>query len=137
MTVVVGGQCRKAGKTLAMCRLIAATREMNWIAVKISPHPHDALPGGDTERYLAAGAVAAHLLRPGNSLPAAEHLVIESNGVLQCLQPDLLFFVVDPGSQDWKESARGLAERANAVVTGGNITPDHVALIRATARLRP
>jgi hypothetical protein len=78
--VVVGGQCRKVGKTALVVDLIAALREFEGTAVKITPHsdsecpvngpgcgclPHEhtfaireeANPGtGDTGRFLAAGA---------------------------------------------------------------------------------
>ncbi len=77
---VVGGQCRKVGKTALVVDLIAALREFEWTAVKITPHsdsgcpvngpgcgcaPHEHTfaireetnPGtGDTGRFLAAGA---------------------------------------------------------------------------------
>lgn len=76
---VVGGQCRKVGKTALVVDLISALREFEWTAVKITPHSdsgcpvngpgcgcapdehtfairEDANPGtGDTGRFLAAG----------------------------------------------------------------------------------
>lgn len=78
--VVVGGQCRKVGKTALVVDLISALREFEWTAVKITPHSdsgcpvngpacgcapdqhtfairEEANPGtGDTGRFLAAGA---------------------------------------------------------------------------------
>ena len=77
---MVGGQCRKVGKTALVVDLISALREFEWTAVKITPHsdsecpvngpgcgclPHEhtfaireeANSGkGDTGRFLAAGA---------------------------------------------------------------------------------
>ncbi len=77
---VVGGQCRKVGKTALVIDLISALREFEWTAVKITPHSdsecpvngpgcgcapdehtfairEEANPGaGDTGRFLAAGA---------------------------------------------------------------------------------
>lgn len=77
---VVGGQCRKVGKTALVVDLIAGLREFEWTAVKITPHsdlecpmngpgcgclPHEHTftireetnPRiGDTGRFLAAGA---------------------------------------------------------------------------------
>jgi hypothetical protein len=77
---VVGGQCRKVGKTALVVDLISALRGFEWTAVKITPYSdsgcpvngpgcgcppdehtfvirEEANPGaGDTGRFLAAGA---------------------------------------------------------------------------------
>ena len=89
MIVVVGGHSRNIGKTTVMCRLIAATRDANWTAVKITQHGHsvcsndgaacDCAPADavhpfvvdeqatadetDSGRYLQAGAVRSYWLR--------------------------------------------------------------------------
>jgi hypothetical protein len=83
-TVVVGGNSRNVGKTSVVTGLIAALPQMQWTAVKITPHAHieskpaclpceletadhaieltalkeerDAASGTDSSRYLAAGA---------------------------------------------------------------------------------
>ena len=97
--VVVGGNARKAGKTLVVSAIIRGLRSLDWTAVKITPHFHGLEPvtesgatsqagrgfllteeksplaRGDTGRYLAAGAKRALLLRvqPGSlneALPA-------------------------------------------------------------------
>ena len=97
--VVVGGDARKAGKTLVVSGIIRGLRSLEWTAVKITPHFHgfepieknraaraaargfllteerSSLGRGDTARYLAAGARRALLLRvqPGSlseALPA-------------------------------------------------------------------
>jgi molybdopterin-guanine dinucleotide biosynthesis protein len=80
--VVVGASARGAGKTALVCGLIAALKEFDWIAVKITTHAHASLAriyeetasgqwdagqsaagqGTDTARYLAAGARRAFLL---------------------------------------------------------------------------
>ena len=39
--VVIGGQARKVGKTSVVTGLIAALRDYNWTAVKVSQHAHD------------------------------------------------------------------------------------------------
>jgi hypothetical protein len=116
--VVVGGQARKAGKTQAVCDIIAATREARWTAVKISPHEHRPTGGGDTQRYLDAGAAAALLVAAADPLPSAENLIIESNSVLEVLRPDLFVFVADTDQHEWKESARRVFDRADIVVRG-------------------
>lgn len=129
MILVVGGHARKVGKTRAACDIISATREACWTAVKISPHTHDSSPGGDTQRYLEAGACAAYLLAPGDELPAAPNLLIESNSVLDTLTPDLFLFVLDPDQTEWKESAARVAARADLVVER-RIDEDILRLVR-------
>ena len=82
--VVIGGQCRKVGKTALVVDLIKAFPRFHWTAVKITPHAEsgcpvngakcDCDPGkhmyairtektrkgtSDTSRYLAAGAKRA------------------------------------------------------------------------------
>jgi hypothetical protein len=129
--VVVGGQARKAGKTRAMCDIIAATRDVRWTAVKISPHEHHATGAGDTQRYLGAGAAAACLITPGEPLPAAANLIVESNAVMETLRPDLFVFVADDDRSEWKDSARRVFPLADIVVQG-RITPEVLRRIRET-----
>jgi hypothetical protein len=131
--VVVGGQTRKAGKTRAVCDIIAATREAEWTAVKISPHEHHATVEGDTQRYLDAGAQAACLILPGEPLPVARNLIIESNAVMEALRPDLFVFVADAATTEWKDSARRVFALADIVVDGG-ITEDVLRRIRDKLR---
>ncbi len=131
MTVVVAGQARKVGKTKAMCALIDATRELGWTAVKISPHNHPATQGGDTERYLDAGAVKAFLLQSTDALPESKYLMIESNAVMEWLQPDLMLFVADPANPEWKPGARHLLLQAQAVIDTGDVTQTHIDLLRS------
>ncbi|MFN7936883.1 MAG: hypothetical protein U0R19_26415 [Bryobacteraceae bacterium] len=89
MLVAVGGHSRNVGKTSTMCGIIAASREMGWVAVKITQHGHgvcsldgkpcDCAPknpehpyvldeqieadGTDSGRYLTAGAARSYWLR--------------------------------------------------------------------------
>jgi hypothetical protein len=127
--VVVGGQARKSGKTRAMCDIIAATREARWTAVKISPHQHHATGVGDTQRYLDAGAAVACLIMPGEPLPAANNLIVESNAVMESLRPDLFVFVADADQTEWKDSARRVLARADVIVHG-RITQDVLQRVR-------
>jgi hypothetical protein len=82
--LVVGGQCRKVGKTALCVDLLRLMDDMAWIAVKITPHTESGCPvrgancgcpprehtfsireeksqstGKDTSRYLQAGATQA------------------------------------------------------------------------------
>lgn len=90
MLLVVGGHTRNIGKTSVAAGLIAATRELNWTAVKITQfghgtcssegeacecavedpaHPfavteeHDRASGTDSSRFLAAGAQRSYWVR--------------------------------------------------------------------------
>jgi hypothetical protein len=127
MMVVVGGQARKVGKTRAVCDIVSATSEARWTAVKISRHQHGSRTGGDTQRYLDAGAAAAYLIGSGEELPAAGNLIIESNAVP--VEADLFVFVTDPELGEWKESATQAVRRADIVVSG-HITDEVLRRVR-------
>jgi hypothetical protein len=140
--VVVGGQARNVGKTSLVANLIKAVPERRWTAVKISHHEHDLPPGAsyiiheqgdasgdaDTARYLRAGARRALLLsaRPGcladaipelrRELGRADDVILESNSVLEFLEPDVYLAVLDPAIADFKSSARQFLQQASAVV---------------------
>jgi len=68
------------------------------------------------------GALLAHLNlmvvagRIRKELARAENVVIESNSILRFLRPDLYLSVLDPGTADFKESARYFLDRADAVL---------------------
>ena len=140
--VVVGGQARNVGKTSLLANLIKAMPERRWTAVKITQHEHDlpseasyvireerdATGDSDTARYLRAGARRALLLsaRPGclaDAIPAlrrelgrADDVILESNSVLEFLEPDVYLAVLDPAIVDFKSSARQFLQQASAVV---------------------
>ncbi|MFY9741850.1 MAG: hypothetical protein WA252_05150 [Candidatus Sulfotelmatobacter sp.] len=151
--VVVGGHSRSVGKTSVVAGLIAALREYDWTAVKVTQYGHgvcsangapcdcatadhswaiseekDRSGGSDTSRFLVAGA--AHSLwvrteqgRLAEAMPAlrkrlaqARHVMLESNSILKFLRPDLYLTVLDPGTEDFKVSAREFLDRASAVI---------------------
>jgi hypothetical protein len=88
----------------------------------------DPTSGSDTSRYLAAGAARSLLIwvSPGGlhqamprireEIARAGHTIIESNSVLEFLQPDLYAMLVDPQGADLKSSARRYLERADALL---------------------
>jgi hypothetical protein len=147
--VVVGGSGSKSGKTAVLCRIIAATVEAHWLAVKITPHGHgvaldqaviteepNAGPQSDTARFLQAGACRAWWVRcAAEQIPGAlryipeGNRIIESNTVLDTLKPDLFFFVEDPSASNWKLSARHIT-RADLIVKAG-AADDAIELVRA------
>ena len=97
--------------------------------------------GTDSARFLAAGACRSFWLRTkqgflAEGLPllrcALEQaradsatgllpsLILESNSLLQFLRPSLYFAIVDPAKEDFKDSARAILDRADAIVLRGS-----------------
>lgn len=95
--------------------------------------------GTDSSRFLAAGARRSFWLRTklgflAEGLPLLRAalqevlqgeggepapLIVESNSLMQFLKPTLYLAVVDPGKEDFKESARAALDRADALVLRG------------------
>jgi hypothetical protein len=154
--VVVGGHTRHIGKTSVVCGLLRGLKQYGWTAVKITQHGHgntfvdgpecageleagsfalseetDSGGGGDTCRFLAAGARRALWLRVreghlteafpllAQALKGDEWVMIESNRVLDFLDPLLYLVVLDSNHPDFKASARRLLARADALVAVG------------------
>ena len=88
----------------------------------------DRASGTDSARYLAAGAVRSFWVRTrmgqlAEAMPrirkemaASENVVIESNSILRFLRPDVYLSVLDPGTADFKDSARLYLDLADAVL---------------------
>ncbi len=82
----------------------------------------------DTSRFLIAGASRALWVRTeqgrlAEAMPAlrqrlesSQYVIIESNSVLKFLRPELYIPVLDPGTDDFKDSAREFLDRADAVI---------------------
>lgn len=138
--VVIGGQARKVGKTSLVTALIRAFPQAGWTAVKISGHAHgtaalalveenDRSGKTDTSRFLQAGAARAFWVQcPADRLAEIvprlqelamkeEAVIIESTSLLEFLVPAVALLVLDPGREDFKDSARAHRERADAFVT--------------------
>jgi hypothetical protein len=95
--------------------------------------------GTDSSRFLAAGAQRSFWLRtkqgflaeglpllrealaelPSPSPAQTPTLILESNSLLQFVQPSLYFAVIDPSREDFKDSARIVLDRADALVLRG------------------
>jgi hypothetical protein len=95
--------------------------------------------GTDSSRFLAAGAQRSFWLRTkqgflAEGLPLLREalaelqptnasepptLILESNSVLQFVQPSLYFAVIDPSRDDFKDSARIVLDRADVLVLRG------------------
>lgn len=82
----------------------------------------------DTSRFLVAGAAQSLWVRTeqgrlAEAMPAlrrrlegAPNVIIESNSVLKFMRPDLYLTILDPSTQDFKNSAREFLDRAQAVI---------------------
>ena len=101
-----------------------ATADHSWAITE----EKNAAGDSDTSRFLAAGAKKVYWVRTQQGrlaeampalrqrLAAAEHVILESNSVLRFMRPDLYLTVLDPGTADFKESAREFLDRADAVI---------------------
>jgi hypothetical protein len=113
----------------------------------VSPDEESALPalvlleeqhGGaasDSARYLQAGAVRSFWVRTregrlAEAMPRLEeefaraqavgqHVIVESNSILEFVRPDVYLTVIDPTAADCKGSAQRYLERADAVLLAG------------------
>ena len=82
----------------------------------------------DTSRFLAAGAKRSFWVRTEQgrleeALPVlrkriaeSENVIIESNSIVEFIEPDLYMTVLDPGLEDFKTSAERFLDRAAAVI---------------------
>ena len=82
----------------------------------------------DSARYLAAGAehslwvrtrqgmLASAMPRIRKELAASANAILESNSVMQFIQPDLYLSVLDAATADFKDTARLYLDRADALV---------------------
>ena len=141
--ISVSGHSRKVGKTSIAAGLIAALPEYDWTALKVSSHRHAGDPdtdytvieetnrdgGNDTARFLKAGARRAFWIQAGcieAAIPAvraiietASFVVIEGNSVLDYIAADYSILVLNCGVAEFKESARVILSRADALVLIG------------------
>ncbi len=95
--------------------------------VAITPE-RDSASGTDSSRFLSAGAarsfwvrtrigmLAEAMLRVSEVIESSENCILESNSVLDFLTPDLYLTVLDPSVADFKDSARRLLSRADAIL---------------------
>ena len=101
-----------------------ATADHTWAITE----EKDRGAASDTSRFLLAGAVRALWVRTeqgrlAEAMPAlrqrlerSRHVILESNSVLRFLRPDLYLTVLDPSTEDFKNSAREFLDRAGAVI---------------------
>ncbi len=82
----------------------------------------------DSSRFLVAGAKRSFWVRTaqgelGQAMPAirrrldeSENAILESNSILKFIQPDLYISVLDPATEDFKNSAQRFLNRADAII---------------------
>jgi hypothetical protein len=140
MVIAVSGHSRNVGKTSIAEGLIAALPEYGWMALKVSSHRHsgdhvknyavveetNCDGGNDTSRFLKAGACRAFWIRAEQietAIPAvraiindAPYVLIEGNSVLDFIAADFLILVLNRSVAEFKNSARGILPRADALV---------------------
>lgn len=141
--IVVSGQARKVGKTSIAAGLIAAFGQYPWIALKISTHWHSDLPSEqdvsifeefqrdgctDSSRFLVAGAQKAFWVRVRDNrmewamprlrplLDSSPYVMMEGNAIAQYARPDIHIMVVNYAASEFKESACGMLDHADAIV---------------------
>jgi hypothetical protein len=113
------GICSAKGETCD-----CATADHSWAITEERDRSGDS----DTSRFLLAGAARVWWARTeqgrlAEAMPAlrqrlqdARHVIIESNSVLKFFRPDLYLTVLDPATEDFKNSAREFLDRASAVI---------------------
>lgn len=101
-----------------------ATGDHSWAISE----ERDARGDSDTSRFLAAGAARVYWVRTEQGrlaeamptlrqrLGSARNVIIESNSVMKFLRPDLYMTILDPGTADFKTSAREFLDRADAII---------------------
>lgn len=105
---------------------------------------------GDTHRYLAAGARRALWMRvrPGSlgeawpallaAIEGDRFVMIESNSILDFIEPDVCLMVLNSRARSFKFSARRVLHRADALITMGPIeTPAWPGLSAPEFRSKP
>src|SRR5256885_8150465 len=105
----------------------------------------------DSSRFLIAGAEHSYWVRTAQgqldkAIPAiqrrlndAENAILESNSILKFIQPDVYISVLDPATEDFKNSAQQYLERADAVLLHrcGTREPRWPGISLASANDRP
>jgi hypothetical protein len=121
------GRCSLDGKPCT-----CATDDRCWAITE----EKDASGKSDTSRFLAAGAQRSFWVRTeqgrlAEALPAlrrrladSENAMIESNSIVEFIEPDLYLIVLDPSLSDFKLSANRFFDRADAFLLPQGATLD-------------
>ncbi|MBO0910147.1 MAG: hypothetical protein J2P13_00025 [Acidobacteria bacterium] len=90
----------KSGKSDSSRFLVAGARRSFWVRTR------------QTKLSEAMPAIRRRLGEAGNS-------ILESNSILEFIEPDLYLSVLDPANEDFKASAREFLGRADAIILDG------------------
>ncbi len=113
------GVCSKDGKT---CH--CATDDHTWAISE----EKDRTGKSDTSRFLLAGAARVWWVRTEQGrlaeamptirrrLAESQNVILESNSILKFIRPDVYITVLDPATEDFKQSAQEFLDRADAVI---------------------
>lgn len=149
----ISGSGRDSGKTTFGCAVIAAFPSLRWAAVKVTLHTfHDEFHAGpvsvalpvplrkdskDTDRFLDAGAVEAHLRNAplttsflSSYADRADVVLIESGQTLSGLRWPLLRLVIaPPDAALWKPGFVDRLMEADVLVLTGASVPAAASVI--------
>ena len=101
-----------------------ATGDHSWAIAE----ERDRSGESDTSRFLLAGAARVFWVRTQQGrlaeamptlrerLAGARNVILESNSVMKFLRPDLYLTVLNPATEDFKNSAREFLDRSDAIV---------------------
>src|SRR5271157_6020145 len=101
-----------------------ATDDHSWAVTE----ERDRSGASDTSRFLLAGAerslwvrtrqgfLAEAMPRVRQELAKAANAIVESNSIIRFVRPDLYLTVLDPGTADFKNSAREYLDRADVIL---------------------
>ena len=115
------GVCSSDGET---CECAITDPEHPYVVSRET----DSSSGTDSSRYLAAGARRSYWVRTAigqlaYALPeirrifeTSEHVIIESNSILQFFKPDVYVAVLDFGLKDFKQTSLVSLDRADALI---------------------
>ena len=71
-----------------------------------------------------------------DKLAESKNAIVESNSVLQFLQPDLYLVVIDPAVHDSKTSAQKFLDRADAMIVHHRPSPAHEEWFTTLSKLK-
>src|SRR5262249_7182114 len=83
------------------------------------------------------GMLAEAMPRLRKELAAAENVILESNSVMRFLRPDLYLTVLDPGTPDFKASAKEYLDLADAVILQNAEVIGHAVVWENKVSLKP
>lgn len=160
LLIGIGASNSGAGKTTLACAVLehytrraAAPAGTRWGAVKytrtsatpsvVTDRAIIEEPGKDTARLCASGASRVVWVRSSRAglptvLPAAlkrlsscEVIVVEGNGAIEFLKPDIVLFIFGKNSKDWKPGIGRISSAADIVLCDGDrLLPEGVTHLR-------